>query len=184
LDFSFEIKEVVLDDCIHSGDFKQSSLKNNYYYDHSIYRRTIMFRTLSYLAFCFLFVSGFSRLAEGAGMVAHWRLENDATDSAGNIDGTLTNGAGFTTDAVEGNYALVLKSSQQQYVDFGNPPELPDGRSPRSMCAWAKTNTTASGWRWIAAYGSEGTSLAMFIGMNGSSLYGGGYGDDVYVNGF
>ena len=143
-----------------------------------------MFRSLTYLAFSFLFVSGFSGFVEGAGMVAHWRLENDVTDSAGNIDGTLMNGAGFTTDAVEGSYALVLKSSQQQYVDFGNPPELPDGRSPRSMCAWAKTNTIAAGWRWIAAYGSEGTSLAMFIGMNGTSLYGGGYGDDVYVNGF
>jgi hypothetical protein len=117
-------------------------------------------------------------------MVAHWRLDNDATDSAGNIDGTLINEAGFTTDAVVGSHALVLESSQQQYVDFGNPSELPDGRSPRSMCGWARTSTIAAGWRWIAAYGSEGTSLAMFIGMNGTDLYGGGYGDDVYISGF
>ena len=143
-----------------------------------------MFRVLTYLAVCFLLVSVFSGPAEGAGMVAHWRLENDATDSAGNIDGTLMNGPGFTTDAVEGNYALVLESSQQQYIDFGNPPGLPSGSAPRSLCGWGKTDTVASGWRWIAAYGSEGTDLAMFIGMNGTSLYGGGYGDDVYVSGF
>jgi hypothetical protein len=143
-----------------------------------------MFRVITCSFVCMLIVSGLSNVAEGAGMVAHWRLDNNVTDSIGNIDGTLMNGAGFTTDAVVGSHALILESSQQQYVDFGNPSELPDGRSPRSMCGWAKTETIAGGWRWIAAYGSEGTSLAMFIGMNGTSLYGGGYGDDVFIGGF
>jgi len=52
------------------------------------------------------------------------------------------------------------------------------------MAGWGKTNSIAGGWRWIAAYGSGGTSLAMFIGMNGTGLYGGGYGDDVFASGF
>jgi hypothetical protein len=76
----------------------------------------------------------FSYVTEGASIVAHWRLDNDATDSAGNIDGTLMNGAGFTTDAIVGTHALSLESPSSQYVDFGNPPGLPDGRSP-AVCA-------------------------------------------------
>jgi hypothetical protein len=119
-----------------------------------------------------------------AAEVAHWALNNDATDSVGGIDGTIMNGAVFTTDAVLGSHALELDSSQSQYIDFGNPPELPDGRSARSMCGWGKTDTVAGGWRWIAAYGSPATSQAMFIGINGTALYGGGYADDVYLNNF
>jgi hypothetical protein len=123
--------------------------------------------------------------AEGAGIVAHWRLDNDATDSVGNINGTLINGADFTTDAIVGSHALVLESPGSQYVDFGNPSGLPDGRSPRSLCAWGMTDTIASGYRWMAAYGSPSTGQAMFVGMLGNTLVGGGYGgDDVSVAGF
>jgi len=143
-----------------------------------------MFKTITRFVVYFFMVSCFSYAAEGAGMVAHWRLDNDATDSVGNIDGTLMNGAGFTTDAVVGSHTLVLESSQQQFVDFGNPPELPDGRSPRSLCAWGMTDTVTSGYRWMAAYGSPGTGQAMFIGMLGNTLVGGGYnGDDVSASG-
>ena len=143
-----------------------------------------MYRRLVFLAICFFQVLGFSQSAESATKVAHWRLDNDAADSAGGIDGTLMNGPEFTIDAIVGSHALALDGAVSQYVDFGNPQELPSGRSPRSMCGWAMTDTIAGGWRWIAAYGSGGTGLAMFIGMNGTNLYGGGYGDDVFVSGF
>ena len=36
----------------------------------------------------------------------------------------------------------------------------------------------------MAAYGSGLTSQAMFIGINGTALYGGGYGDDISVADF
>ena len=70
------------------------------------------------------------------------------------------------------------------YVDFGNPATYPAGTSARTMCAWAKTDSVAAGWSWIAAYGSPGTSQAMFIGRNGADLFGGGYGDDISLVGF
>jgi hypothetical protein len=70
------------------------------------------------------------------------------------------------------------------YVNFSNTSSWPAGNSARSMCGWGKTDTIAGGWRWIAAYGSAGTSQAMFIGLNGEALYGGGYGDDVFSDGF
>ena len=129
-----------------------------------------MYRRLVYLVICFFLVLGFSESAESATKVAHWRLDNDATDSAGGIDGTLMNNPEFTTDAIVGSHALVLDGSRSQYVDFGNPQELPAGRSPRSMCGWARTDTIASGYRWIAAYGTPSTSQAMFIGMLGNTL--------------
>lgn len=52
------------------------------------------------------------------------------------------------------------------------------------MSVWARTGVVYAGWRWIAAYGSDVTSQAMFIGMSGADLYGGGYGDDVSLTGF
>ncbi len=143
-----------------------------------------MSRKLTYLVICLFLVLGLFEGAEGATMIAHWRFDNDATDSAGGIDGTLMNGPEFTADAIVGSHALALDGTASQYVDFGNPQELPSGRAARSMCGWAMTDTIAGGWRWIAAYGSGGTGLAMFIGMNGTSLYGGGYGDDIFVSGF
>ena len=79
--------------------------------------------------------------------------------------------------------ALELDGSDD-YVDFGNPPDLSAGMSARSMCGWGKTNTVAGGWRWIAAYGLAATSQAMFIGINGDDLFGGGYGDDIQQNDF
>jgi len=97
-----------------------------------------MRRKLTYLA-CFVLVLGLSGSTYGVNELAHWRLDNNATDSAGDIDGTLMNGPEFTTDAIVGSHALVFDSSRSQYVDFGNPSILPSGRSPRSMCGWAKT---------------------------------------------
>ena len=70
------------------------------------------------------------------------------------------------------------------YVDMGSPADWPDGAEPRSLCAWAKTDSVSAGWKWIAAYGSAGTGTAMFIGLTGTDLYGGGYADDIFVTNF
>ena len=53
-----------------------------------------MSRKSTYLAVCFFLVLGLSDGGESATMVAHWRFDNDATDSSGDIDGTLMSGAG------------------------------------------------------------------------------------------
>ncbi|MHC4111997.1 MAG: LamG-like jellyroll fold domain-containing protein, partial [Planctomycetota bacterium] len=119
-------------------------------------------------------------------LVGWWRLDEDsgitATDSSSNgIDGTLIGGPVWVPGQIGG--ALQFDGSDD-YVDFGNPPGFPAGISARSMCGWGKTDTLADGWRWIAAYGSPATSQAMFIGINGDDLFGGGYGDDVQLNDF
>ena len=42
--------------------------------------------------------------------------------------------------------ALELKGTGD-YVDLGNPADWPAGSEPRSMCGWARTDTTVSGFR-------------------------------------
>jgi len=52
------------------------------------------------------------------------------------------------------------------------------------MTGWGLTETIDASWRWMAAYGTGATSQAMFIGLNGPDLYGGGHGDDVMLTNF
>jgi hypothetical protein len=116
-------------------------------------------------------------------MAAHYKLNGDLTDSSGNgVDGTAMGGDPLYAAGILGD-ALDL-DGVDDFVDFALPTVWPIGRSPRSMCAWAKTDSVAGGWRWIAAYGASGTGQAMFIGMNGDDLFGGGYGDDIRSNDF
>ena len=121
-----------------------------------------------------------------AALVAHWRLDDGsgtmASDSSGNgYDGTLIGGPEWVAGTDGGALAF---DGADDYVDFGNPPDWPAGTSPRTLCGWGKTDSVASGYRWMAAYGSPATGQAMFIGMNGSTLVVGGYGgDDVTVSG-
>ncbi|MEX2235377.1 MAG: fibronectin type III domain-containing protein [Cyclobacteriaceae bacterium] len=135
-------------------------------------------KILILIAFHVSFFAAFSQSP-----VAHWGLNNNANDASGNsINGTLVNSPSFTTDMKEGSHALTLNGSNQ-YVNFGNPTSLPSGTSPRSISAWAKTNTV-SGFHWIVSYGTAATSSAMFIGQSGTQLKGGGYANDLNVSNF
>ncbi|MGK5087189.1 LamG domain-containing protein [Bdellovibrionota bacterium FG-2] len=65
------------------------------------------------------------------------------------------------------------------YVDLGNPETLPSVNDSRSMCAWAKTATTANTSGWILSYGSptvtdknQNAGNSMDIGRNGAQLVG------------
>jgi hypothetical protein len=120
-----------------------------------------------------------------ARIVAHWKLDDKtgtiARDSSGNnYNGTLLGSATW----IEGVVAGALEVQGNGRVDFGNPTGWPAGKSPRSLCGWGRPNTVAAGYRWMASYGTAGTGQAMFIGMNGNRMIGGGYnGDDVDIAG-
>ncbi|UCF16885.1 MAG: LamG domain-containing protein, partial [Phycisphaerales bacterium] len=118
-------------------------------------------------------------------LVAWWKLDEGGgatvVDWSGHGNHGTLQGDPEWTDGIDAG-ALDLDGGGD-YVNFRGTSDLPAGTSARTLCGWGKTNTVAGGWRWIAAYGTEGTSLAMFIGMNGTSLYGGGYGDDVPLSG-
>ena len=70
------------------------------------------------------------------------------------------------------------------YIDLGNPADWPAGAAPRTMSLWAKTNALDLGFACAAAYGTGSGGQAMFIGISGAGVFGGGYGDDVSVPNF
>src|SRR6185295_1188673 len=125
------------------------------------------------------------------GLVGHWTLDETtgpSNDSSPNgIDGTWMNNPTPFAPGAPGikfsNPGCLSFGGVNQYVNLGTP-DLPAGSSARSICGWARSNTTAAGYRWIVAYGSPGTGQAMVLGMNGTTLYGGGYADDLTVAGF
>ncbi len=119
-------------------------------------------------------------------LVGWWKLDDEKSGMAVDHSGWEFYGE-LRGDVrwVEGCYGDALQfDGDNDYVDLGCPLAWASGAAPRSMCAWAKTDSIDAGWRWIAAYGSEGTDLAMFIGLNGADLYGGGYGDDLFIANF
>ena len=117
-----------------------------------------------------------------ASLVARYALDGNPNDSSGNgYNGTEVNGPTY----VAGMDGQAMKfDGVDDYVDLGNPTDWPAGTAPRTMSLWARTNSVEAGYRFAVAYGTAGTSLAMFIGINGTTLYGGGYGDDVTVADF
>jgi len=119
-------------------------------------------------------------------IAVYWKLDEMSGTTAadagsGGHAGVLKGGPTWTTGMRGG--ALVL-DGKDDYVDCGDLRDLPAGRAARSLCAWAKTDTVAAGWRWIVAYGTGGQGQAMFLGQNGNALFGGGYSDDLQWNGF
>jgi len=139
-----------------------------------------------YLLICLAVVLG-ATLDAGAALVAHWRLDEGtgttAYDATGNgYDGTIMGNPTWVAGVFKGALSL---DGNGDYINLGNPPDWPAGRSPRSLCGWGLTNTVATGYRWFAAYGTAGTSQACFIGMNGTRAIGGGYNaDDVEMADF
>jgi len=143
-----------------------------------------MSRALYFVVFL-AFVLGVTGTAS-AELLAQWKLDEGAGtevfDASGNnVTGTFMGDPTWTTGMYGGGLEF---DGDGDYVDFGNPAGWPEGDAPRSLTGWGLTYSVASGWRWIAAYGSAGTGLACFIGMTGTDLYGGGYGDDIMTAGF
>ncbi|MEN6428227.1 MAG: LamG-like jellyroll fold domain-containing protein [Phycisphaerales bacterium] len=125
-------------------------------------------------------------LPASTNLVGHYTLDEGsgakANDSSGKgHHGTVIGTVEWTTGMVGG--AIVL-GGDGDYVDLGNPADWPAGAEARSMCAWAKTEDVLATWHFAVAYGTGATNQAMFIGLNGTAFYGGGYGNDVSISNF
>lgn len=127
-----------------------------------------------------------------SGLVGYWPFDEGSStkviDQSGNGDngtwnGTPAGSGSYYGPGKVGNYAGAFNGSND-YVDFGNPTILPSGYSPRTLCAWGELTSIPGSWGWMAAFGTAGTGEAMFIGTNGTTLYMGGYGNDISVAGF
>jgi len=101
------------------------------------------------------------------------------SDLSGNgNNGTLTNGPTYSSD--DGG-SLTFDGSND-YAPIGTSG-FPFGSSAGTLSCWVRTNTTAAGFQWIVSYGSPGTSQARFLGINGTTYYFGGYGNDITASG-
>ena len=140
-----------------------------------------------------------TQLPVSSGLVAHWKLDETtgstaADTSPSGFNGTWTNAPTFSSTIPLNAWnsqgprfpdpGSLTFNGTNQYVNMGNPATLPSGTGARTICGWAKSGSTSSGWGWIASFGSPNTDQAMFIGRNGADLYGGGYADDLVVSNF
>lgn len=82
-------------------------------------------------------------------IVSWWRAEGDATDSAGNNDGTLTNGATFAPGEVGQAFDL---GGSSDFVDVGYLPELA-GAQAITVMAWVNKTSFPAGSAFPAIIG-------------------------------
>jgi hypothetical protein len=119
-------------------------------------------------------------------LVGWWQFDEGmgttAVDRSGRGNhGTILGGAQWA-DGYHGG-ALQFDGGND-FVDLGNPPGLPSGAAPRSICAWATTDNLAGGWKVIVGYGSPAGSQSNGFARNGTLLSGFGYGNDLHVDDF
>jgi hypothetical protein len=119
-------------------------------------------------------------------LVGYYTLDEGSGAKAGDTSGKGYHGTlKGTPEWVAGKIGGALAfGGDGDFVDLANPADWPAGAEPRSMCAWLKTQDLTATWHFAVAYGSANTNQAMFIGLNGTGLYGGGYGNDVSKTNF
>jgi len=136
-----------------------------------------MSKKVIYLA-SFVLVLGLAT-SVSADLVGHWPLDEGSGTTAHDSSGNGNHGT-LMGDPQWGDQGLMF-DGVDDWVDMGNPEELPDGTSPRSVCAWAITQSTADGWRVVVGYGSPAASQSNGFAQNGTLLSGFGYGNDLTV---
>ena len=119
-------------------------------------------------------------------LLAWWTFEEGsgmtAVDWSGHDHhGVILGGAQWA----DGYYGAALDfDGSDDFVEVGNPPDLPSGPAPRSICAWITTDNLDSGWKAAVAYGSPAGSQSNGFARNGALLSGFGYGNDLTVENF
>ena len=73
-------------------------------------------------------------------LVAWWRFENDANDSAGSNNGTIHGNPTF----VDGKFGRAICFDGNDYIDCGNPVSLNFGTGDWTISAWIKTTQTGT----------------------------------------
>jgi hypothetical protein len=166
---------------------------NGGFFKGSIDQIQIYNYVLSAADITYLYTRNQPQLPVSSGLVGHWRLD-EATGttsydtSVSGINGTWQNSPTFSATYPQNIYGYMdlhfpdpgnlSFNGTNQYVNMGNPSVLPTGTGARTICGWAKANST-TGLGVIASFGAATTSEAMYIGMNGTSLVGGGFNNDL-----
>jgi len=123
-----------------------------------------MYKKLIYLI-PFMLVLGLVSSAS-ADLVAHWSLDNDATDSVGSLNWTLNGGASYSTDAQEGSHSVSLDGTGAYLSQDAVGPLLVEF-STQTVTLWFKANS-ASGIGVL--YDEGGTTRGMAIRVNDGNI--------------
>jgi len=114
---------------------------------------------------CLIVVLGLAG-STSAALVAHWKFDNDLTDSVGTLTWTTNGGAGFSTDAKEGSHSLSV-DGVDDYLSVTPTGPLLDAFSTKTVALWFKVNTT-SGTQVL--YDEGGTTRGLCIRINNGTL--------------
>jgi len=76
-----------------------------------------------------------------AALVAHWKFDNDTTDSLGNLNWTLDGGASYSTDAKEGSHSLMLDGTDD-HVYQPAVGMLANAFGAKTVMMWFKADST------------------------------------------
>jgi len=113
----------------------------------------------------FVFALGLVSSASAA-LVAHWKLDNNATDSVGALSWTLNGGASFSTEAREGSHSLRLDGVDDYLSQTAVGPLLVEF-STQTVTLWFKADSTAGTG---VLYDEGGTTRGMAIRVNNGSI--------------
>ncbi|MCH7558474.1 MAG: discoidin domain-containing protein, partial [Planctomycetes bacterium] len=101
-----------------------------------------------------------------ATLAAHWKFDNNATDSVGTLNWTLNGGAAYSTDAKEGSHSLMLDGTGD-YASQTAVGTLVEEFSTETVMMWFKANTT-NGTQVL--YDEGGITRGLSIRINNGNL--------------
>ena len=102
---------------------------------------------------------------DNVGLVGHYKLDQDATDSSGNNNhGTMGGDPKWTTGKIGG----ALNFDGDDYVDLGNPSQLDFGTASWSVSAWIKMPATTDNRNIFAKGGDDTGGIRYMLNVNES----------------
>jgi hypothetical protein len=97
------------------------------------------------------------------GLMGHYKLDQDATDSSGNnIHGTLGGNPQWTAGKIGG----ALDFDGDDYVDLGNPSQLDFGTASWSVSAWVKMPATTDNSNIFSKGGDNTGGIRYMLGVS------------------
>ncbi len=105
-------------------------------------------------------------------------FNNSSNEVSGHNTTSTPIAVSYTSDSTGLPNKAANFNGTTSYVDLGNPSQLPNGTSARTMCSWSNLQSTNTTFGMIFSYGSTTSMSGMFIGRMNNSNTGvtGGFG--------
>jgi len=107
-------------------------------------------------------VDGFRMYEDPAGIVSWWKLDGDATDSAGPNDGNNSGAVTYALDRFGAAGGAAVNSSMSDYIQ-ATATGLPTGSSPRTMMGWFRIDAMHTGENFLFGYGTGTKYFKIYV---------------------